>query len=128
MRKIILRPPTANLAVWQTKPIMGAENKKPGRLKLPERVRDGNRAEGVITAGIKSQNSLLGLAGMFFFNQLIYSLINRRRRKWPTSFPQYQKVIKIMNWSFNTQRGNSHMTAEETKARLSWEEKDSEFY
>lgn len=92
------------------------------------KVRDGNRAEGVITAGIKSQNSLLGLAGMFFFNQLIYSLINRRRRKWPTSFPQYQKVIKIMNWSFNTQRGNSHMTAEETKARLSWEEKDSEFY
>jgi len=63
----------------------------------------------------------------FFFNQLIYILINKRRGKWPISFPRHRRLIKIMKESFKTEREQPY-DCWETTARLSWEEKDSEFY
>lgn len=51
------------------------------------KVRDGKRAEGVITAGIKSQNSLLGLAGMFFFKPANLQFNQQEEEKMAHFFP-----------------------------------------
>ena len=58
--KIILQPPAANLAD-------GGREQEARQAQASWKSERRQRAEGVITAGIKSQNSLLGLAGMFFF-------------------------------------------------------------